>query len=153
MRSKRSKVLHEVAGVPMIARVVQTAVDAGITRVVVVVGHQSEDVIDCLKARFPQLDLQWAIQAEQKGTAHAVMCAEEALTTGPGFNGDVWILSGDVPTLSSHLLQCLHDEHREASLVVTGLKLSEPKAYGRLLRDQGGSSMKSEKREIVMMTS
>ena len=139
MRSKKSKVLHEVAGVPMIARVVQSAVDAGIEKVIIVVGHQSEEVIKCVSTRFPLLDLNWAIQAEQKGTAHAVMCAESALHSKGPFSGDVWILSGDVPTLSAHLLRDLHDHHSEASLVVTGIKLEDPKSYGRLLRDQNGT--------------
>lgn len=139
MRSKRSKVLHEVAGVPMISRVVQSAIDAGITKVVIVVGHQSEEVIECVNRRFSEINLSWALQAEQRGTAHAVMCAEEALSEGEGFHGDVWILSGDVPTLSADLLRELHQDHLNASLMVTGLKLEEPKSYGRLLRDADGS--------------
>ena len=136
MRSSRSKVLHEVAGLPMIARVISATLAAGITRIVVVIGHQSEAVQTCVQERFPEADIRWALQAEQKGTAHAVMCAEDALSD---FKGQVWILSGDVPTLRSDLLLNINQDYVQESLVVTGIRLSDPKAYGRLLKDaQGG---------------
>lgn len=135
MRSSLSKVLHEVAGIPMIARVISATLQAGISRVVIVIGHQSEAVQSCVQKLFPQADIRWAIQAEQKGTAHAVMCAEEALY---GFEGQVWILSGDVPTLGAELLASINQEYPTHPLVVTGMKLAEPKAYGRLLKDQVG---------------
>ena len=136
MRSSRSKILHEVAGVPMIIRVISATLTAGISRIVVVVGHQSDAVQSCVRERFPKADIRWAIQAEQKGTAHAVMCAEEALSD---FAGQVWILSGDVPTLSSDLLVMINQDHSQESLVVTGMQLVNPKAYGRLLKDAQGS--------------
>ncbi len=138
MRSKHSKVLHEVAGIPMIVRVVESALNAGITKVVLVVGHQSEEVIETLNARFPNVDISWALQAEQKGTAHAVMCAEESLMNQGAFSGDVWILSGDVPTLSASLLRSLGEAHPREPLLVTGMKLDDPKSYGRLLKDDQG---------------
>ena len=91
MRSQTSKVLHRVAGETIIERAVGAALKAGIQRIVVVVGHQAQEVRATLEERFSNIDLRWALQAEQRGTAHAVMCAEEGLR---GFNGDVWILSG-----------------------------------------------------------
>ena len=135
MRSKVSKVLHRVAGETVIARAVSAALQAGISSIVVVIGHQAEDVKSALTSRFPEADLRWAIQEEQRGTAHAVMCAEEALGA---FKGDVWILSGDVPTLSKELLEALNSAHSNADLIVTGMRLDEPKSYGRLLRDDQG---------------
>ena len=135
MRSKMSKILHRVAGETIISRAVNAALTAGIDRVVVVVGHQAEEVQATLEARFPDADLRWALQVEQRGTAHAVMCAEESLSD---FVGDVWILSGDVPTLSATLLKRLNDVHRDDALVVTGMRLKDPKAYGRLLCDEQG---------------
>jgi bifunctional UDP-N-acetylglucosamine pyrophosphorylase/glucosamine-1-phosphate N-acetyltransferase len=135
MRSKISKILHRVAGETIIERAVGAALDAGIDRVVVVVGHQARDVRSTLEARFPDADLRWALQTEQRGTAHAVMCAEEGLRH---FSGDVWILSGDVPTLSSDLLKRLNQAHREDALVVTGMRLADPKSYGRLLCNEQG---------------
>ena len=135
MRSKISKVLHLVAGEMVIARAVHAALDAGIERIVIVIGHQGTAVREALEARFPEVDLRWALQAEQKGTAHAVMCAEEALND---FEGDVWILSGDVPTLSANLLTRLHREYLDKELLVTGMRLNDPKSYGRLLCDEQG---------------
>ena len=70
MRSKISKILHRVAGETIIERAVGAALAAGIDRVVVVVGHQAQDVRSTLEARFPDADLRWALQAEQRGTAH-----------------------------------------------------------------------------------
>jgi bifunctional UDP-N-acetylglucosamine pyrophosphorylase / glucosamine-1-phosphate N-acetyltransferase len=136
MRSSVSKVLHEVAGIPMIARVIGATLAAGISRVVVIIGHQSEAVKECVHARFPEADIRWAIQAEQKGTAHAVMCAQEALDD---FDGQVWILSGDVPTLSSRLLITLSGDYADHALIVTGMRLEAPKSYGRLLKNDEGS--------------
>ena len=135
MRSKRNKILHEVAGLPMISRVVANTLNAGIKRIVVIVGHQSEEVIELLQRDFPNTDLHWAVQAEQKGTAHAVRCAEDALSD---FDGDVWILSGDVPTLSAELLRQISAAYPKQGLIVTGMRLAEPKSYGRLLKDQEG---------------
>ena len=119
----------------MIARVVGATLAAGISRVVVIIGHQSESVKECVHHRFPEADIRWAIQAEQKGTAHAVMCAEQALHD---FSGQVWILSGDVPTLSARLLIDLGQQYPTQPLVVTGMKLDEPKSYGRLLKNEQG---------------
>jgi len=135
MRSQLSKVLHPVAGLPMIERVVRVALKAGLSKIVVVLGHQSEEVQRLLTERFPDVDLSWAIQEQQLGTAHAVMCAEEALR---GFEGQVWILSGDVPTLKVETFEALASASAGARLAVAGMRLAEPKAYGRLLRDERG---------------
>ena len=78
MRSDRAKVLHEIAGVPMIRYVVQTALDA-VNHVVVVVGHQAEAVREVLIG-YPML--RFAVQMEQLGTGHAVMCAMPEIPMG-----------------------------------------------------------------------
>ena len=69
------------------------------------------------------------------GTAHAVSCAEEALAH---FKGDVFILSGDVPTLPTEVIQRLHAEGGDAVVSVLGMELEEPGAYGRLICDEDG---------------
>lgn len=135
MRSQLSKILHPVAGIPIIERVVRVALKAGLHKIVVVLGHQSEEIQSHLQAQFPDQDLCWAIQEEQLGTAHAVQCAEEALN---GFTGDLWILSGDVPTLDCATFEALQHTGGSAPLVVAGMRLEEPKSYGRLLSDSQG---------------
>ncbi|MEZ4467153.1 MAG: NTP transferase domain-containing protein [bacterium] len=101
MRSALAKVLHPVAGRPMIHYAVREALALGCAPVVVIVGHQREAVEARLAADFPGAPVVTAVQAEQRGTAHAVACAGPALA---GFAGDVFILSGDVPGLPAATL-------------------------------------------------
>ncbi len=83
------KVLREVGGRPMLDWVIGSAREAGAAKVVVVVGHRRESVIAALPA-----GVDWVVQEEPRGTGDAVRSAEDALG---GWQGDVWILSGDVP--------------------------------------------------------
>lgn len=135
MNSTLPKVLHTVGGVPMIVRVIQSAYGAGISNIAVVVGHGAEDVRSAVMRHLPNIEVKWALQTEQKGTAHAVRCAEYALSS---FEGDVWILSGDVPLLSSDLIRDIDSAQPDADLVVTGIELAEPGSYGRLIRSANG---------------
>src|SRR5688500_4599536 len=93
MRSDKAKVLHSLLGRPLCFYPVARALDTGATRVIAVVGHQAEQVSSALRGGFPDRDLAFAVQSEQKGTAHAVACAEAELTR---FEGAVLILYGDV---------------------------------------------------------
>src|SRR5690606_4832078 len=97
MKSALPKVLHPVCGLPMVDWVVRAALASGASRVVVVVGHGREQVEAELRARFGA-EVETAVQAEQRGTGHAVMCGMEPLA---GFEGDVAILCGDVPLLET----------------------------------------------------
>lgn len=132
MRSATAKVLHPVAGRPMIHYPVRDALALGAERVVVVLGHQREEVEAYLQAAFAGQPVTIAVQAEQLGTAHAVMCAAPALA---GFEGDVFILSGDVPTLPRQVLEALDATAGEAVVGVLGMLLDDPAQYGRLVRD------------------
>jgi len=134
MRSATIKVLHAVAGRAMIEYPVQSALELGAQRVVVVLGHQRDRVEAALRARFPDAPLQVAVQAEQLGTAHAVLCARDALAD---FDGDVFILSGDVPTLSTTTIAALDAVTGDAAVGVLGMRLDEPAAYGRLVHADG----------------
>ncbi|MCB9472988.1 MAG: NTP transferase domain-containing protein [Candidatus Delongbacteria bacterium] len=134
MKSDLAKVLHPALGRPMIDWVIDQARAAGSCRTVVVVGHQREAVIDAVSAR----GVEFAVQAEQKGTGHAVqMCA-------PSFGsarGDVLVLSGDVPLLRGETLADLLREHRAAgrqATVLTAL-FDDPTGYGRVIRDADGA--------------
>ena len=98
MRSSTSKLLHEVAGQPLIYYPVHMAQTIGAERIVLVLGHQRDAIQAAVTSRFPDAPLDYVIQEQQLGTAHAVRCAEAALN---GFEGDVIILSGDVPCLDA----------------------------------------------------
>ncbi|MFN3200117.1 MAG: sugar phosphate nucleotidyltransferase [Bradymonadia bacterium] len=135
MKSQKAKVLHPVAGRPMIHYPVRDALSLGADRVVVIVGHQREQVEGYLAEAFPGAPVTGALQAEQLGTAHAVLCAEQALAD---FEGDVFILSGDVPTLGLSMLQKLDEIAGEAPVALITMRLDDPAAYGRIVRDAEG---------------
>ena len=94
MRSKLPKVLHPVCGLPMIAHVVRVASQAKISSIVVVVSSQGTRVREYLKAKFPNINLKFALQSEQLGTAHALQCGLKGLKQK---TGRIVILSGDTP--------------------------------------------------------
>ena len=161
MKSKLTKILHPVAGIPIIEHVVQTSLQAQIHKLIIVLGYQADAVQDHLLKRFPKVEFTWVIQEKQLGTAHAVQCALPALEE---FEGDIWILSGDVPTLQVHHFDVLQkagqpsneEAHTDqsgaqtASLVVAGMSLSNPKSYGRLLCDEQGLYAIREARDCTL---
>ena len=137
MKSALPKVLHPVAGLPMVAWVVRAALASGASRVVVVVGHGREQVEAELRARFGS-EVETAVQSEQRGTGHAVMCGMEPLA---GFEGDVAILCGDVPLLEKDAISALLEARRAAGAGPVALLtsvLEDPAGYGRILRDATG---------------
>ena len=130
MKSARSKVLHRVAGQPMIEHVLATAAGLAPKSTTVVVGHQADALVDALTG-FPGLT--FVVQEPQLGTAHALLTTESALR---GQTGTLILLSGDVPLLSAKTLQNLVDRHtsaRAAATVVTAL-VDAPQGYGRIVR-------------------
>ena len=133
MRSKRAKVLHELAGRSMIAHSLIAVRDAGVTRTVAVIGHDRDHVSAAIADLDPDVVL--AVQEDQRGTGHAVHVALEALGSRP--EGTVLITYGDVPLLTPQTLTDLLDDHRAAGHVVTILsaELDDPTGYGRIVRD------------------
>ncbi len=134
MKSGLVKVLHHVAGRPMIAWPVEAARDAGAAPLVLVVGHQANAVLRHFRNTA---DIRCAMQEEQLGTGHAVASARDALS---GFNGTVLILCGDTPLLRAETLSKLirfHRTHGSALTVLTAV-VAEPYGYGRVLRDESG---------------
>jgi bifunctional UDP-N-acetylglucosamine pyrophosphorylase/glucosamine-1-phosphate N-acetyltransferase len=130
MNSARAKVLHRVAGRPMIDYVLPVARALSPRSTVVVVGHQADGVKQEL-ARHPSLA--FVVQEPQLGTGHALLVTEPALR---GAAGTLVLLSGDVPLLSSKTLQELverHESARAAATVVTAV-VEEPTGYGRIVR-------------------
>ncbi|HWI87507.1 MAG TPA: bifunctional UDP-N-acetylglucosamine diphosphorylase/glucosamine-1-phosphate N-acetyltransferase GlmU [Sphingomonas sp.] len=133
MKSALHKVLHPIAGRPMLGHLTDAVAALGAERTVIVTGAAREQV----EAFAAPLGLAVAIQAEQLGTAHAVQQAEAALT---GFDGDVLILYGDVPLVSSatlaRMVARLHEGDAPAA-VVLGFRPAETLSYGRIIAEQG----------------
>jgi bifunctional UDP-N-acetylglucosamine pyrophosphorylase/glucosamine-1-phosphate N-acetyltransferase len=130
MKSDLPKVLHPVAGTPMLEHVVTTAQALNPSAIHVVIGHGAEKVQSALSA-YP---LNWVIQEEQKGTGHAVLQVVPQLST----DSVVLVLYGDVPLIERDTLKPLVDAAMEAPALLTAV-LSDPGGYGRIIRNDGGS--------------
>ncbi len=130
MKSRRAKVLHELCGVPMLGHVLRTARALSPARLLVVVGRDAEAV----RARFDD-QAEWALQAEQRGTGHAVQVAEPGLA---GFNGDVLVLYGDTPLLRGETIERLRSVKRETDADLVMLTARSESIPGRVVRDPDG---------------
>ncbi|WP_225749773.1 bifunctional UDP-N-acetylglucosamine diphosphorylase/glucosamine-1-phosphate N-acetyltransferase GlmU [Paraeggerthella sp. Marseille-Q4926] len=133
MKSKKPKVAHEVLGKPLVRWVVDAAREAGVDRVVSVVGHAREQVIPLIEG-----DTQAVAQSEQNGTAGAVLVCADALAD---FDGSLVVLSGDCPLITSRTIAQLVEarERDNAAVVVLTMELDDPFGYGRIVRDERGS--------------
>jgi bifunctional UDP-N-acetylglucosamine pyrophosphorylase/glucosamine-1-phosphate N-acetyltransferase len=136
MKSSRPKVLHEIAGRALVSWVVQTALDAGASRCLVVIGHGRDDVERELSTRFGKR-VEMVLQPEQRGTGDAVRCAMEADDT---VEGRVLVLYGDCPLIPVPLLQDLVDRSQQAGadLGLVTATLTDPTGYGRIVRSRAG---------------
>lgn len=136
MKSKRAKVLHELAGRPLIAHVVRTAQSLDPQTILVVVGHQAEEVEQAVLAEIGEL-ASFAIQAKQRGTGDAVESARRQLGDSASL---ILLLSGDVPMIRAETLRKLIDHHRatNAACTILGVRLENPTGYGRIIRDEQG---------------
>ena len=129
MKSALPKVLHRVAGVPMIQRVLAAAATLLPESTTVVVGHEGDQV----KSALSHNSLAFVVQEPQLGTAHALLTAAPALRDA---SGTVVLLSGDVPLLSPQTLHALVDRHEStgAAMTVVTAVVDEPRGYGRIVR-------------------
>jgi UDP-N-acetylglucosamine diphosphorylase/glucosamine-1-phosphate N-acetyltransferase len=118
----------------MISYVMDTARAVAGNNVVLVVGHQADLV---KKTVANGRDIRFALQEEQLGTGHAVMCAMPSLPSG---TRHVVVLCGDVPLLAAKTLQRFVEDHRShgRTLSVMAVRLENPTGYGRIVRDNGG---------------
>ncbi|HTP79019.1 MAG TPA: sugar phosphate nucleotidyltransferase [Bacteroidota bacterium] len=132
----KAKVLYEIDGRPMIHFVADLAFDLGASRVIIIVGYQREAVTEYVRRSHPEVEC--VVQAEQLGTGHAVMQSERALN---GFEGDVVVLSGDVPLLTRESMNELLVHHAKSGAVATILtaEFEDPTGYGRIIRNSDGS--------------
>ncbi|HEY5896517.1 MAG TPA: bifunctional UDP-N-acetylglucosamine diphosphorylase/glucosamine-1-phosphate N-acetyltransferase GlmU [Burkholderiales bacterium] len=130
MRSGLPKVLHPLAGRPLLAHVLDAARAVNPRRVIVVHGHGAEAV----RAAFDGNGVQWVLQGEQLGTGHAVQQALPLLA----MDGDALILYGDVPLVRPTTLQRLVEAAKGGMAVMTA-DLEDPRGYGRIIRNAAGS--------------
>ena len=136
MRSDLPKVLHEIAGRPLVGHALAAVAGLGAGRTVAVIGHGRDEVSAAITAIDP--GVVQVVQTEQRGTGHAVKVALEALDAPPA--GTVVVTYGDVPLLTGATLHDLVETHRSASRAVTILsaELRDPTGYGRIVRDADG---------------
>ena len=140
MKSQRAKVLHELGGSPLIAHVVRTAQALDPKTILVVVGHQAEEVEQATVAEVGGL-ASFAVQAQQRGTGDAVESARSQLEHSDSL---VLVLSGDVPLIKLETLRKFIEHHQAsgADCSILSVRLENPTGYGRIIRDQNGAFQK-----------
>jgi bifunctional UDP-N-acetylglucosamine pyrophosphorylase/glucosamine-1-phosphate N-acetyltransferase len=150
MKSRRAKVLHELAGRPLIAHVLRAIFKLAPEAVFTVVGHQADEVERVVRdyaAEFVEFDpkaspeLQFVQQTEQKGTGHAVMAARDPLANRPG---PLVIVAGDAPLIEGATLGHLVETHRAEKNDATMLTvvMDDPTGYGRIIRNKDNSLLR-----------
>lgn len=142
MASSLPKVLHKVAGRSMVGHVVATARGAGAAAVAVVVGPGRDDVAKEVKSLAPDAEI--FVQAERRGTAHAVLAARAALERG---YDDVVVMYGDTPLVEGGTIAALREPLASgAGITVLGFRPADPNGYGRLLTEGGAlTAIREEK--------
>lgn len=136
MKSKMPKVLHKVCGKPLSKWVIDASKAAGADKVCAVVGHKAETVKEVLGDVC-----EFALQAEQKGTGHAVMQAIDVIKNS---KGEVVILNGDTPLITAETINKAIEYHKNngnQATVITAI-LDDATDYGRIVRDNDGSVLK-----------
>ena len=136
MKSELPKVLHEVCGRPMVSHVISQAKKAGAETIIAVIGHGAEQVKEGLKEE----EILFALQEKQLGTGHAVMQAADRIPD----EGDVFVLYGDTPLITSETLAefaAYHSGSNNAVTVLTAI-FDNPFGYGRIIRGEDGNLQK-----------
>ena len=138
MKSDLPKVLHPLCGQPLLAYVLKALDDAGVRRKVVVVGYKSELV----RGQFADwAGVEFVEQTEQRGTGHAVMCAESALVS---HRGPVAVIAGDMPLVRSEMIRQMLDRlvaTNSAALLATAV-VADPFGLGRIIRGADGEFLR-----------
>lgn len=133
MKSSMSKVLHPVAGRPMIAHVVESLVNASISSAALVLGRDA-DAVESAAART-DIDLSVFLQTERLGTGHAVLAARDAIAKG---YDDILVVFGDTPLITAAPLMAARQGLADGNdVVVIGFQTADPTGYGRLLVENG----------------
>lgn len=129
MKSRLPKVLHKVAGKPMLQHILDTCAQLEVKKTIVVIGHEGEKIIEEIGSQ-----VEYAWQKEQLGTGHALMQAQKFLT--PPIE-TVLVVCGDTPLLKPETLQNLlaYHQREEAAATILTAALADPTGYGRIIRD------------------
>jgi len=133
MKSKIPKVLHQLAGRPMLRFVVDAVAELGVDRIVVVVGPGATAIEDVVGNQAEVV-----VQEQQLGTAHALLQAEDVLKD---YDGDLVVLPGDTPLLRGETLKRFYSAHRQQEGIeatVLTVRFDDPSGYGRVIRSQDG---------------
>ena len=141
LKSRHPKVLHEVGGKPILAHVIATAAKVVPPKdIFVIIGHEAERV----RAAVGASGVQFVVQAEQRGTGHALMVARNALAP----YDQVMVLSGDAPMITAQTIQKLSAFHsaQKAAMTLLSADFNDPSGYGRVIRK---SAKSAEVRAIV----
>jgi bifunctional UDP-N-acetylglucosamine pyrophosphorylase/glucosamine-1-phosphate N-acetyltransferase len=134
LKSKRAKVLHEIGGQPLLAHVIRAAQQVVPSEHIhVIIGHQAESV----QSAVAPMGVKFVLQAEQRGTGHAIMCAREHVA---GYR-NILVLSGDVPLIRPETIARVRDFHlgKKAAMTVLTAVPPDPFGYGRVIRAGSGS--------------
>ena len=139
MRSAQAKVLHRLAGKPLLSHVIQATQRLHPDRIVVVVGHQAEAVQQACGGQ----GISFALQQDQRGTGDAVLAAQPSFTH---WQGDVLIVCGDTPLLTTTTLAQFVQQHRsrQTTLSVLTVRMPDPAQYGRVIRAQAGQAQHAD---------
>ncbi len=134
MKSSVPKPLHTICGDTMASHVIRACRLAGVQRIVMIVGHQSDTVINALSGE----GVEFAVQTEQKGTANAVQAAEDLLGDWPG---DIITLAADTPLLTAESVSALIQLRNTttAPMAMLTARLDNPTGYGRVIRNENGT--------------
>lgn len=136
MKSDLPKVLHKIHDKALVEYVIDAVKEAGIKKTCLVIGYKADEI----KANVKR-NVEYAFQAEQLGTGHAVMCAKDFIED----EGDTLVLCGDTPLILGDTLKKLIEYHKENGFYVTVLsaKMEDPTGYGRIVRDENGNFLKN----------
>jgi len=137
MRSELAKVLHRAGGRPLIEHVVRACQSLKPAQILVVVGHQADEVAAVVAGLGLQIPAQTIVQQPQRGTGHAMQIARRAIRKSAKV---AVVLPGDAPLLRTETLAALLDTHRrgEAAATILTAELADPSGYGRIVRDAEG---------------
>jgi len=134
LKSKRAKVLHQVGGKPLLAHVIASAMQiVPADNVYVIVGHQADEV----RAAVAHTGVKFILQAEQRGTGHAIMCSRDHVQQYE----NILVLSGDAPLIRPATIARLRDFHlsRKAAMTILTAEPDVPLGYGRVIRTSPSS--------------
>jgi len=135
MKSSLPKVLHRVAGLEMVAHVINAARAAGSDALSVVIGHGAETVRAAIEKRYGTGAFSFFVQEKQLGTANAVLAAREAIARG---HDDVLVMFGDTPLIDADALLAMRAALAQgAAVAVMGFRTENPTGYGRLIEKDG----------------